>query len=184
VLFRSSFEQAVRHSVTRHLAAFGPASVEDVSSWTHIRTPPIREAIAALGSKVQAFRGETGTVLYDLISAPRPPADTEAPVRFLPKWDSTLLAYVPADRVRILPERYRKAVIIKNGDVAQTFLVDGVVAGTWTVERTPKEAVLIARPFARLPRAAARELTEEGVALARFVAADSRSFGVRIAPPA
>jgi hypothetical protein len=29
----------------------------------------------------------------------------------------------------VLPEQYRKTVIRMNGDVAQTFLVDGFVAG-------------------------------------------------------
>ncbi len=43
-----------------------------------------------------------------------------------------LLAF--ADRTRVLPETYRKKVIRMNGDVAQTFLVDGFVAGIWRAE--------------------------------------------------
>jgi hypothetical protein len=133
-----------------------------------------------MGRKVSTFRGENGALLYDLAASPRPPADTEAPVRFLPKWDSTLLAYVPADRVRILPEKLRKAVIIKNGDVAQTFLVDGLVAGTWDVAATSKVATLTLRPFARLGRATKTALTDEGERLARFVASASRTHEVRV----
>jgi hypothetical protein len=135
-----------------------------------------------MGKKVSTFRGENGALLYDLARSPRPPADTEAPVRFLPKWDSTLLAYVPADRVRILPEKLRKAVIIKNGDVAQTFLVDGVVAGTWDVAATPKVATLTLRPFAALGRAVRTALTEEGERLAGFVAPGSSTHEVRVGP--
>lgn len=175
-----SLEAAVQHSVRRHLAAFGPASLDDISSWTHIRVPPIRDAIAAMGKNVGTFRGPSGALLYDLTRSPRPPADTEAPVRFLPKWDSTLLAYVPADRVRILPEKLRKAVIIKNGDVAQTFLVDGVVAGTWEVAATPKVATLTLRPFVPLGRATRTALADEGERLARFVAPASRTHEVRV----
>lgn len=177
-----SFEAAVQHSVRRHLAAFGPASLDDISSWTHIRVPPLRDAIAALGRKVSTFRGPSGALLYDLAGSPRPPAETEAPVRFLPKWDSTLLAYVPADRVRILPEKLRKAVIIKNGDVAQTFLVDGVVAGTWDVAATPKVAALTLRPFGSLARPVKAALTDEGGRLARFVAPASAAHEVRFGP--
>ncbi|MGH2379443.1 MAG: winged helix DNA-binding domain-containing protein [Candidatus Limnocylindria bacterium] len=177
-----SFEKAVEHSVARHLTAFGPASLDDISSWTHIRIPPIRDAIATIGRKVTVFRGESGALLYDLATSPRPGVDTVAPVRFLPKWDSTLLAYVPADRVRILPETYRKAVIIKNGDVAQSFLVDGFVAGTWDVASTPKVATLTLRPFAALPQATRAALFEEGARLARFVAPDSGSHEVRVGP--
>jgi hypothetical protein len=74
-----------------------------------------------------------------------------APVRFLPKWDNTLL-----DRTRLLPEEYRDAVLRSNADVEQTFLVDGLVAGTWRF----KDERLTTSPFAPLPREARRELQE------------------------
>jgi hypothetical protein len=175
------FPDAVRHTVTRHLAAFGPATVEDISSWTSIRTPPIREALAALGSRVRRFADERGRVLHDLGDAPRPGPDTAAPVRFLPKWDSTLLAYTPAERVRILPERHRAAVIAENGDVSQTILVDGVVAGTWAITRTSRQAVVTVTPFGRLSRADRAALADEGERLARFLAPDLTSHALRVA---
>lgn len=175
------FADAVRHTVTRHLGAFGPATIEDISSWTSIRTPPIRDALAALGPRVRRFLDERGRVLHDLAEAPRPDTDTVAPVRFLPKWDSTLLAYTPAERVRILPERHRAAVIGKNGDVAQTILVDGVVAGTWAIARTTRQAVVSVTPFGRLSRADRAALADEGERLARFLAPDLASHALRVA---
>lgn len=171
---------AVLHTVRRYLAAFGPSTVEDVTSWTGIRATPIREAITAMQRAVIVFRDERGRTLYDLAKAPRPAGDTPAPVRFLPKWDSTLLAYTPAERVRILPAAHHKAVIIKNGDVAQTVLVDGMVAGTWALTAKPSEAVVAVRPFARLGRAVKSELLEESERLARFLAPDARSHGARV----
>ncbi len=51
----------------------------------------------------------------------------------------------------MLPEELRKTVIGKNGDVTQTFLVDGVVAGSWSVDKQGKVAMT---PFAPLPRTA------------------------------
>ncbi len=174
-----SLERAAQHVVRRHLAAFGPASIEDVASWSHLRTPFIRDAIAAMGSRVREFRDERGRALYDLAGAPRPSAETRAPVRFLPKWDSTLLAYSPPERLRILDERHRKTVIIKNGDVAQTFLIDGMVRGTWSVTNA-REALLTIRPFARLGRSDRIALHEEGEGLVRFVSPDARAHAVRI----
>jgi ABC-type uncharacterized transport system ATPase component len=85
-------------------------------------------------------------------------------VRFLPKWDNALLAW--ADRTRILPERYRRVVIGQNGDVAQTFLVDGFVAGTWSVDG----GRVVIQPFAKLPRAVQRELADEAGRLETFLA--------------
>ena len=75
-----------------------------------------------------------------------------------------LLAW--ADRTRVLPEQYRKTVIRPNGDVAQTFLVDGFVAGTWTVE----DDRLVTQPFAQLPRAVKGEVEEEAARLEAFLA--------------
>lgn len=171
---------AVRHTVRRYLASFGPSTVEDISSWTSVRAGPIREAIAVLGGAVRPFSDERGRALYDLARSPRPPADVRAPVRFLPKWDSTLLAYTSTERVRILPAAHHKGVIIKNGDVAQTVLVDGMVAGTWALVAKPREAVVVVSPFGRLGRAARAEITEEGERLARFLAPEAKAHGARV----
>ena len=173
-----TFEDAVLRTVTRHIAAFGPATVDDVSSWTSIRTPPIRRALAALGAKVRTFVDERGRVLYDLARSPRPAADVSAPPRFLPKWDSMLLAYSPPERVRILPDAYRTAVIGKNGDVAQTVLVGGFVAGTWTAVRRTRDTVVAVTAFRRIARADRAALVSEGERLARFLVPDAKGVGV------
>jgi winged helix DNA-binding protein len=174
-------DAAVRITVQRHLAAFGPATVGDVSSWSSMSTPPIRAALDALGPRIRTFTDPRGRTLYDLKGAPLPAADTAAPVRFLPKWDSTLLAYAPPERVRILSEAHRSTVIGKNGDVAQTILVDGKVAGTWSVTAKAREAIVVASPFGRLAKADRAALVDEGERLARFVAPGSTSHGATIA---
>ncbi len=167
--------------VRRYLGAFGPASHRDVQSWTGLSGPRVRRGYEALEHELRTVRDEQNRELLDLVRAPLPAAEVPARARFLPKWDSSLLAYAPADRVRILPEEYRVGVIQKNGDVAQTILVDGFVAGTWVVERTKTKATLQIEPFTPLPRAARRELEEEGERLVRFVADDFASHAVRVA---
>jgi hypothetical protein len=175
-----SLADGVVHTVGRYLAAFGPSSVEDISSWTAMRAPAIRTALAALGRKVRTFSDERGRVLFDLEAAPRPDGDVDAPVRFLPKWDSTLLAYTPAERVRILPAAHHKSVIIKNGDIAQTVLIDGMVAATWSLVRRRQEAVVEVRPLGKIPRSTRREIVEEGERLAAFLDPEARTHGVRV----
>jgi hypothetical protein len=174
-------EAALRVTVQRHLGAFGPATVDDISSWSSIRTPAIRAALEALGPGVRTFTDPRGRTLYDLNGAPLPGADTPAPVRFLPKWDSVLLAYAPPERVRILTEAHRKTVIGKNGDVAQTILVDGMVAGTWSVISKTREATVAVTPFGRVAKADRVALLEEGERLARFVAPAAKAHGATIA---
>ena len=124
----------------RYLAAFGPASRRDIVAWSMMHVPEIQRALDRL-EPLRRFRDEHGHELLDVPRAAalrRPPA----PVRFLPKWDNVLLAF--ADRTRVLPEEHRKTVIRMNGDVAQTFLVDGVVAGTWRIE----DGRVVLEPFA------------------------------------
>ena len=154
--------EPMRHLLRRYLAAFGPATVDDMASWIGVPTPAVRRV---LDVAPRTFRDEAGRLLYDLARAPLPPGDTPAPVRLLAKWDSPLLAYAPPERARILPDRYRRRVIAPNGDVAQTVLVDGFVAGTWKVEKKR----LRIEPFARLPRGVAGELAAEEERLLAFL---------------
>jgi Winged helix DNA-binding domain len=125
---------------------------------------PVRDFIAALEvlEPLRRFRDERGRDLLDVPRAPLPAADTPAPVRFLPKFDNVLLSF--ADRTRVLPEELRKTVIT-GGDVLQTFLVDGIVAGTWRVER----GRVMIDPLAPLPRAARRALDDEAARLTAFL---------------
>jgi hypothetical protein len=154
--------EARAEMLRRYLAAFGPAGVRDMVQWSMMHVPELKASLALL--ELRRFRDENGRELLDVPRAPLPDPDVRAPVRFLPKWDNVLLAF--ADRTRILPERYRKTVIGTNGDVAQTFLVDGVVAGTWRVE---KDRVAF-EPFEKLSRADRSAVEEEAALLARFLA--------------
>jgi hypothetical protein len=148
----------------RYLAAFGPATPNDFRAWAMMRMTEVKPAFERLDPEVRRFTDERGRELLDIPRAPLPDADTPAPVRFLPKWDNVLLAWV--ERTRVLPEKYRKRVIAMNGDVAQTFLVDGFVAGTWDV----KDGRVVTNSFERLSRAAQRELKDEAERLEAFLA--------------
>jgi hypothetical protein len=147
----------------RYLAAFGPASRRDMGAWSMMHASALQRALDTL--ELRRFRDEQGRELVDVPGAPLPDPDTPAPVRFLPKWDNLLLAF--ADRTRVLPESYRRVVIGSNGDVAQTFLMDGVVAGTWRLD----DGRVRVEPFAPLPRAARSDVQIEAARLEAFLTA-------------
>ena len=174
----SAEEEDLALLVRRHLAAFGPATRGDVSSWSGLPVTTLVPGFESL--KLQEYRDERGRRLYDLPRGPLPPAETLPPVRFLPKWDSTLLAYEAPERTRILPERYRKTVIRKNGDVLPTFLIDGFVAGAWSVKRTAKVATLLLDAFEPVPRTWKRQLVEEGGRLLEFLEPGAPTLKVQI----
>ena len=146
--------------VRRYLAAFGPATRTDVAQWTGLTLASLEPAFAH--TKLRRLRDDQGRELLDVARAPLPDADVPAAPRFLPTWDSTLLAHV--DRSRILPDEYRKVVIRRNGDVQQTFLVDGFVAGLWQ----HVDGRIELEPFEPLPARVRRELEREARALAAF----------------
>ena len=146
----------------RYLAAFGPASRRDMVAWSMMHVPEIERALDRL-EPLRRFRDEQGRELFDVARAPLPDPEITVPVRFLPKWDNVLLAF--ADRTRVLPETYRRKVIGSNGDVAQTFLVDGSVAGMWRVEG----GRVLVEPFAPLTRSARRDVEEEAGRLEAFL---------------
>jgi hypothetical protein len=151
----------------RYLAAFGPASRRDIVAWSMMHVPEIQRALDRL-EPLRRFRDAQGRELLDVPRGVLRDPETPAPVRFLPKWDNALLAW--ADRTRILPEEYRRTVIRMNGDVAQTFLFDGFVAGTWSVEKRR----VVVEPFATLPPSVRREIADEADRLEAFLA-DSES---------
>jgi winged helix DNA-binding protein len=154
---------SAEHLVRRYLGAFGPASLSDASQWTGLTVATLEPVFARL--PLRGFRDGRGRELFDLPRAPLPPAGTGAPVRFLPTWDSSLLAH--QDRSRILPDDLRRTVIKNNGDVQQTFLVDGFVAGLWRMEGDQAQL----EPFEPLPARARAMVEREARRLERWLAA-------------
>ncbi|WP_416984526.1 winged helix DNA-binding domain-containing protein [Streptomyces sp. T028] len=157
---RTPEPEALRTLILRYLSAFGPATVSDIAQFGLVQRAPVREALRTLDDgRLEHLRTPDGTPLHDIPDAPRPPADTPAPPRLLPMWDSILLAY--ADRSRVIPPEYRKLVTRTNGDVLPTLLVDGRVAGVWR----PVEGGIEASAFRPLPPAVWEALAAEADSL-------------------
>jgi hypothetical protein len=153
-------EAAIR-VVWAYLAAYGPATRDDVEQYTGFR---IRQIAPAL-ERLRGFEGDDGLTYYDVPRAPVADERVSAPVRFLPAFDSMILAH--RDRARIVPPEYTEAVFNKkNATTKNTFTVDGFVAGAWRIEK----AKLVVEPFAPLPLNWRREVAAEGERLRAFYA--------------
>jgi hypothetical protein len=159
----------------RYLAAFGPATAKDFERWSGLTGG--RALFEELRPKLVTFEGERKRELFDLPGAARPEEEVEAPVRFLPEFDNLLLAY--DDRSRIISAEHQPRVATKNLRILATFLVDGFVAGTWSIVRKSKSATLEMTPFIKLDKRTQKALEEEGEKLVRFAEEDAGTFGVR-----
>lgn len=169
--------EALRRLILRYLGGFGPATVSDFAQFTMLRKSNLNPAVTALidDGMIVTLKGPDDVELLDLPGATCPAHDIEAPPRLLGMWDSTLLAY--ADRSRIVPDQYRKAVIRRNGDVLPTVLVDGQVCGVWRtvtvttdldapVDPTPIEVMA----FHRLDHETWQSVADEAERLGRLLA--------------
>jgi len=158
--------------VSRYLAAFGPASVKDMQTWSYL--DDLAPAFETL--ELTRYRDERGRELFDLPALAIASGDADAPVRFLPEFDNLLLAH--QDRAREVPAQYRKRVFLPGLRVAATALVDGFVAGVWRTDVAKRQATLTIEPFDSLPRRTRNQLEEEAERLLRFVEPDASSFSV------
>jgi Winged helix DNA-binding domain len=160
----------------RYLAAFGPASVQDFQGWTGLGG--MKAVFDDLRPQLRTFRDARGRELFDLPNAPRPSADEEAPVRFLPEFDHVILGY--AERTRIIADAHRPALQTKNLIVPAIFLVDGFIAGLWSVETKKGIARLLVKPLMTLGKPVRTALTDEGGALLRFLESEATSHVVDV----
>jgi hypothetical protein len=160
--------------VRRYLAAFGPATPADFRVWSSM--PKADDAFTALKPELITFSDDRGRTLYDLPTAPRPDGDTPAPPRFLPDFDNLILSY--DDRSRIVSTEHRAKLVTKNLQVSASFLVDGFVAGTWTVERKAKTARLTLAPLIKLSKVVRKALSDEAEQLLRFIDADAKTYEI------
>lgn len=141
-------QEAASRIVRAYLSGYGPATRDDVQQFTGFKASQIAPALRGLRC-VDGY--------YDVPRAVRAAADTRAPVRFLPAFDSIILAH--RDRSRIVPPEYLDVVFNKkNATTKNTFTVDGFVAGAWRIDGRR----LVVEPFAPLPAAWRREVDAEG----------------------
>lgn len=166
-----------RGLVRRHLAAFGPGTAADISTWSYLAGPDA--VLETMRDELVVHHDASGRELFDVPGAPCPGAGTAAPPRFLPEFDNLLLSH--RDRTRFVPDAHRRKVFLPGLRVAATLLVDGVVAGTWAVTRRGRAlATLTVTPFATLPVGVRAEVAGEAESLVRFVAPEARDHAVEI----
>ena len=175
---RPSEDAALEHLTRRCIAAFGPVTLADIAKFAGQAPPRIRPILERIAPSLRVFTDERARVLYDLPRAPRPDADTPAPVRLLPRYDEVLIAYQHRDR--IVAATHRPAIYSNNGIIEATLLVDGFVAGTWSLARAKDDAVLRITPFAKLRTADRGAALAEGEELARFLAPEARTHGAKV----
>ncbi len=157
-----SEHEAAALVLARYLAAFGPASRNDVKSWAGAAQRDFKAGLEHL--ETVSYRDEKGVELFDLPDAPLPAAGATLPPRLLSRWDQALLAY--ADRDRIIPPELQPLKLTLSGD--QTITVDGLVAASWKLERSARITRVRVIPHRAIPKRAHAGIRAEAKRTARF----------------
>jgi hypothetical protein len=150
-------------AVRRYLAAFGPASVKDIATWSGLTG--VRDIVERLRPRLRTFRDENGVELLDVPDAPLADPATPAPVRFLPEYDNVFLSH--ADRARIVDPADRPRFGSWDGRFFAVVLVGGFIRAVWRRE----DGDVVVKPVRRLSKKDAAAVEAEGRRLARFLGA-------------
>ncbi|WP_327006091.1 winged helix DNA-binding domain-containing protein [Dactylosporangium sp. NBC_01737] len=150
--------------LSRYLASCGPASVADLQNWSGMKR--LQNEVERERHRLRVYRDERGQELFDLPDLPVATGEEAAPVRFLPEFDNLVLSH--DDRTRIISDEDRARVCPGYSMVHPTFLVDGSVAGLWSVTAT----ALTVTPFRRLSDVDAAAVLEEAGRLREFLQVD------------
>lgn len=169
---RTAADSALAGLIRRYLAGFGPASVADIAQFALVQRRRIRPVLESMRPELREYAAPCGPPVLDLDGLEPSPAEVPAPVRLLPMWDSTMLAY--QDRSRILPEAVRRVVIRANGDTLPTVLVDGHVAGVWRGLDVGDRARIEVTLFQDQPRGVWEDIAGEAHRLADLLSARDR----------
>lgn len=164
--------------VLRYLAAFGPAAVADVRTWSGVTG--LREVVERLRPGLRTCRDHRGRELLDVPDGPLPDPDTPAPPRFLPEYDNVALSH--ADRSRLFDGNGAGAPY-PTGKWIGSLIVDGFYRANWEVTVEDGVATLALDRLTSLPSDAPGtedEIAEEGARMLAFIAPDAAERRVEL----
>ena len=170
-------ERALAELARRYLAAYGPATPQDLAAWSGLPPGEARAAWGAIERELLAVRA-AGTEAW-LLRAQRPAAEPAAArrpaapaVRLVAGYDPYLLGYRRRDLA--VPAAQARRVHPGGGLLHPTLLVDGLAAGTWhsRARGAPGAGLEVTvQPFEALAPAVRRGLAAEADDVGRFLGA-------------
>jgi hypothetical protein len=165
-------ETAMDEIVRRYLAAFGPASREDLARWWGGTPAFARQRLARLGEEVVevSVEGRRASVLradLDVLVAGEPARG----VRLLGGFDQYVVG-ASAHLGELLAGGSRELVSRTAGWISPVLLVDGRIAGVWSYERKGARFSISVAPFRTMPARVKKGLNGEAARLGAFLGAE------------
>jgi hypothetical protein len=163
-------ERAPAELARRHLAAYGPATVEDLAAWSGLTLGVARDAWGQLAGQLlevdmaggRAWMLRSQAAWLDEAWAGGPV------VNLLPRFDTYWLGYGRRDLA--LEPQFARRIFPGGGLLHPALLVDGRAAGTWRIKRRQKHIDVSLEPFETLGPQVQPGLEAEVADLAHFLA--------------
>lgn len=162
-------EAAYAELARRYLAAYGPATPEDLATWSGMPISKLRTAWQRLADQlmeVEVF-GSPAWILKTCEAWLDEPSVCSPIVRLLPSFDIYLLGY--RNRDLVVPSQFAKRINAGGGMLHPAVLVDGRVVGTWKSKREKNSLHVMVAPFDQLTSEVYPGLEVEVADLARFL---------------
>jgi hypothetical protein len=164
---RMDQEEARREVVRRFLAAYGPATADDLGRWLGLRVG-LKRMLEALEDELVEV--EIAGVPAWLLAADHDAlmkAGAPKSVRLLPAFDPYVVGFRP--RRLLVDEAHEPKIFRPQAWFSPVVLVTGRAAGIWERERRGRRLEVRIEPFARLSAPTRRAIAKEADRLGEFL---------------
>lgn len=163
-------EEANVELARRYLAAYGPATIQDMAYWRGASVANARRWLATLGEEVIEVESERQTLLalradMEVLNELPPPPELW-PVRLLYRFDPLLLGL--RDKSWLVEPTHYNRVWRPAGHIEGTLLEFGRIAGTWRYDRRGGGLAVTLFPFEPLPAHVQTALERHAAGVAAF----------------
>jgi hypothetical protein len=135
-------EEALAELTKRYFRSHGPATLKDFVWWSGLTMADARAGIDFVKSQFEQEVIERQTYWFP----PSRPVRKPSPTAFLlPNYDEYTVGYT--DRSAIFDVSHTDKLVLREGILAQSTLIDGRVTGTWKRTIKKKEVVIELAPF-------------------------------------
>jgi hypothetical protein len=162
-------EEAQRFLLTSFLKAYGPARVQDFVKWSGISMNESKIVWDAMKDEMAevSVEGELNWCLRKSLPQLKDAGFSKPILRLLPNFDPYLLAHVSKDH--LVTDKHYKRIYRQAGWISPVVLLNGRVAGIWSISRGPAALSLNVELFEKLPTAACSQLYDEAARLGHFL---------------
>ncbi len=168
-----SRETACDELARRYLAAYGPASPDDMVAWSGLPASEVRTAWESISQQLAKIKvdGQPFWILKAHLARLTEYPGYAPIVRLLADFDTYLLGY--RSRGMSVAPRYAKRINAGGGMIRPALLVNGQAIGTWKSSLRKQQLDIVVEPFEQLSPDVQPRLEAEAADMARFLGRQS-----------